>query len=164
MAVLAGLDPSGDMKISSLHSHYRRIIKDILKPKTKIMSDQKSNNGWKVGLGLLAGAAVGYWLNSEQGKKVRQQAAEQTNNYSQKAAEFTKEKTAVAQSKLDRAIDRAQDLLHELTTYAKETVAHTADTVETNLEKAESSLEKGIQKAKNRIKRKADELETGAKT
>lgn len=115
------------------------------------MSDRRSNNGWKFGLGLLAGAAVGYWLNSEQGRKVRKDTGDQINKYSNQATDYTKEKMDVAQNTLNNTIEKAQDLLHSLTDYAKNTISRTSNSAEAALEKAESSLEKGMNKAKKKV-------------
>lgn len=115
------------------------------------MSDRGSNSGWKFGLGLLAGAALGYWLNTEQGRKVRKDTSDQITTYSNQAAGYTKEKVNAAQNSLNSTLEKAQDLLHSLTDYAKNTISRTASSAESTLEKAESSLEKGMNKAKNKV-------------
>lgn len=137
------------------------------------MSDRGSNNGWKIGLGLIAGAALGYWLNTEQGKKVRRETSDQINTYGNKASTFTKEKYSQAQegmnhavnqaqSGLNSAIERGQELLNELSTYAKNTISRTADKAEASVETASNSLEKGIKKAKSKVNKKANNLEASA--
>lgn len=115
------------------------------------MSDRGSNNGWKFGLGLLAGAALGYWLNSEQGRKVRKDTSDQITTYTNQATDYTKEKVSAAQTSLNTSIEKAQELLQNLTEYAKNTISRTANSAEATLEKAESRLEKGMNKAKNKV-------------
>lgn len=131
------------------------------------MSDRRSDNGWKFGLGIIAGAALGFWLNSEQGKKVRRDTSQQINDYSNQASAYTKQKYSEAQdgmnsainqaqSGLNSAIEKGQELLTELTKYAKNTVSRTADSAETALENAGDSIEKGARKAKAKVNKKAN--------
>lgn len=123
------------------------------------MSDQRSNNGWKFGVGILAGAALGYWLNSEHGKKVRRDTSEQISNYSHQATEFTKEKVSQAQSNLSSAIEKGQQMLNDLTSYAKNAISRTADSAENAVDRAESRLESGMKKAKDKIDQKSSGVE-----
>ena len=48
-------------------------------------------NNWKFGLGLLAGAAAGYWLNTAEGRRFRKRAQQQFNEASEQAGQYIAE-------------------------------------------------------------------------
>lgn len=112
-----------------------------------------------MGLGLLAGAALGYWLNSEQGKRVRRETSNQITDYSNQATVYTKDKIAQAQSSLSSAIEKGQGLLNDLSDYTRNFISSTASKAENAVDKTESSLERGMKKAKMKVDQQANNLE-----
>lgn len=109
------------------------------------------NQNWKIGLGVLAGAAFGWWLNSEQGRKVRTQVQDGAQDLGQQATTFVR--------------DQAENVNHyylqgkEAVTNAAETVreavqrnfSQAADQAEEAVDQAGGSMKKGINRAKKKV-------------
>ena len=72
--------------------------------------------GFALGIGILAGSALGLYLNSDRGRKHRKIAAEKINEFGDKAS-------TVARERADKISKMAQTKAHQFT----EGVAHTVD-------------------------------------
>ena len=102
------------------------------------MNERRNNgsNGWALLLGLVAGGAAGYFLASESGRKVRQDASKKLN-------EVGNELTASLRDQIDKASTRIEDALAKAKNYAGE---------------ASSSFQEGMEKAKAKVNQKAEEI------
>lgn len=90
-----------------------------------------SNNFWKIAAGLAAGAAAGYYMNSDKGRAQRKQAVTKANEMADKVKETSQS-----------YIDSAKNGLNTLVTTVKERAGHTLAT-------ASSDFEQGVQEVKN---------------
>jgi gas vesicle protein len=125
-----------------------------------------------LGLGLLAGGALGYWLNSDKGREVRTDVAEKTSEYSQKAkeqadqisknlneqaAQISNNLNQQAQSlsnNLNQAVDSSRDYI----TQASDAVRKQFESVEQKAQNASSDFQDGVNYALKSIQKKAKEL------
>ncbi len=137
---------------------------------------QNSKKRYLLGAGLLAGFALGYYLNSKEGRAFRKQAAEQLDEYGEEIKGIAEEVSKLAGNYVKEAKSKSQEWAEEaaekgeeIAKKAKETVAHTKHWAEekaaalkgkfTNeAEEAEDladdltdSFKKGIKNAKRRI-------------
>lgn len=103
------------------------------------------------GIGLLAGAALGYWLNTENGKKVRRQVGQTVHEMGQQTASFVQEKGAKVQQTLEDAAEKGTKIVDELVTQAKESITASTEATTEKVEDAGESLNKGIKKASQKI-------------
>lgn len=114
------------------------------------------------GLGVLAGAAIGYWLNTEQGKAVRRQASGKVNELGQVASEYIKENAAQIKQTATSTLEQGQEIVNNLTTQAKDTINNAADTAEDRLDTANHSLQNGISKARSKIETETEKLQNAS--
>lgn len=119
-------------------------------------------SNWKFGLGLLAGAAAGYWLNTTEGKRFRQQTQNQLNEYGEQAGQYLAETAERAENSLNEYTEKGKTLLEDGKQRAqtqgenlKQSLISGAETAADKAEQAvdniSNSLKKGIQKAKGNL-------------
>lgn len=110
-----------------------------------------SNQNWKFGFGLLAGALAGYWLNSDHGRRVRNEVKDTAVEYGEKASEYVKEQVSAAGEAANhyyqQGVEAVQSARSAFSNSAEEQIDKMADRAETMVESAESNLKKGIKKA-----------------
>lgn len=88
--------------------------------------------------GVIVGAAVGYYLNSDKGRKVREKAAKKANDYGNAVAV-----TATS------AIDSAKSSLQHVKENAKSYFASTIDEASQEIQKGANTAKAEINKVKN---------------
>lgn len=126
-------------------------------------------NNWKLGLGLLAGAAAGYWLNTSEGRRFRKRAQSQLNDYSENAGQYLAEQTDRAEEGFNRYVGKGKELIEQGKETAQEKRLElknnlisgadtTADAAERTVDSLSDSLKKGISKAKKNVKSGAGKI------
>ncbi len=120
---------------------------------------QKRKSGILFLLGAAVGAAAGYYLNSESGKKLRAETSQKANELAEKAEAKTKEGLNQFKSGFDSAIEKSKDVLAEATETVKHRLARMENKTEDVLDKAESAYRRGAEDARMHINQKASEIE-----
>jgi len=120
-------------------------------------NDNKTFMG--LALGLFAGAAAGYYLASDDGKKMRKQAKKQAKKLEAQAKVALKEQSEVLTAKFNEVSDTAKTFVNDATQNAKTKYAEYKNEANDVVEEAEGSFQKGINSAKAKIAAKADKVE-----
>lgn len=121
-----------------------------------------SGKGWALGFGLLAGIAIGYYLNSNEGRAARRKAQVQFDEYGNQITEYG---TQVSQQVSERAnllADEAKAKLEEGKQWAgstaesiKSTVSEKASALKSGttdtISSVEDSFKRGVDKAKAKV-------------
>lgn len=114
-----------------------------------------SNQNWKFGFGLLAGALAGYWLNSDHGRRVRSEIKDTAVEYGEKASEYVKDQVNAAGEAANhyyqQGVEAVQSAKSTFGNSAEAQIDKMADRAETMVEDAESGLKKGITKARKQL-------------
>ncbi|PHI18746.1 hypothetical protein CEQ90_16455 [Lewinellaceae bacterium SD302] len=119
-------------------------------------------NNWKLGLGLLAGAAAGYWLNTAEGRRFRQRAQGQLNEYSEQAGQYIAETTESVEKGFGQYVEQGKNLLEDGKQAAQQRkkslkdnlvsgALNAADVAEEKVDSLSESLKSGIRKAKAKV-------------
>jgi len=82
-----------------------------------------------LGIGLIAGGAIGYWLNSEQGKEARQKATEKASEYGQMATDYARENANMLQEKADNTLESGKKYVEKVAARAKTAYENAVDQV-----------------------------------
>lgn len=104
------------------------------------MSEQKSNKGLAFILGAAVGAAAGYFFTTEEGKKLRKQAADKAGELKEAAKQQLKDVDMDAVLEKGKVV--LQDGLNQVSNGTKTTV-----------ERVESSFQRGMNKAREEMER-----------
>jgi phage-related tail protein len=132
-----------------------------------------SGKGWALGFGLLAGVALGYYLNSNEGRAARRKAQVQFDEYGNQISEYgtqvqqqVSERASAlseeAKNKLEESKHWANAKAESLKTSVSETTASLKNTVNeksaafksgTNetITNVEDSFKRGVDKAKAKV-------------
>jgi len=121
-----------------------------------------NSKGWALGFGLLAGIAIGYYLNSNEGRAARRKAAVRFDEYGNQITEYGQQ---VGQQVSERAgaladdakaryeegrqwagdtADSLKSTINEKTSALKTSATETVNTVE-------ESFKRGVNKAKSKV-------------
>lgn len=117
------------------------------------MKERKNNNGLLLLLGMAAGAAAGFYLNSDKGRTMRRKTGEQINRWGDDWSDRARNGMSQLSSTVNSAVDRSKEYLEDV-----------GDNVRSRLDniyqKTESMTEtNGLQKAKKRIQKRLRQLE-----
>ena len=118
-----------------------------------------------LGLGLFAGAAIGLFLNSDKGRKIRHDAGEKVNEMSDNAREefnHLSEEARMKAEKLSKEVTEAVGRGREFVTTTGETFKEKAQwlkgTTEEKLDVVNKDFRAGVDYALKNIKERAKEL------
>ncbi len=124
--------------------------------------NDNSNKGWILGFGLLAGIAIGYYLNSNEGRAARRKAQVRFDEYGNQISEYSHQVSQQVSERAGALADEAKQKLEDSKQWADET----ADTLKSTLNKktsalrtsatdavntVENSFKRGVEKAKAKI-------------
>lgn len=136
------------------------------------MENRNSNRTWlALGLGLLAGGAAGFYLASDDGKRMRKKVSTNVKNAAEVARKNLQEQGSKLSSQLQQVADNAQSYMKdvaettkqytdEIASKAKNAIAQTSDQAEEEIEEKADSFKKGVNRAKRKINRKLAEVES----
>lgn len=121
------------------------------------MSNQRRNNGlfW---LGLVAGAAAGYWLNSDRGRKFQQDTADKAKEYGSQIKETSQQQIEQLSSNVNQWIEQGQTYASDIQTVLKERINTASSKAKTAVNNVESSFQRGARKAKETVKGQKKQL------
>ncbi len=120
---------------------------------------QKRKSGILFLLGAAVGAAAGYYLNSESGKKLRADTSQKANELAERAEAKTKEGLQQFKSGFDSAIEKSKDVIHEASGAVKQKLSRLESKSESVLDTAENAYRRGAEEARVHINQKASEIE-----
>ncbi len=127
------------------------------------MNNNKSNSNWKLILGLAAGAAAGWWLNSDKGRKWRRDTSEAMSETGTKLNEQARVQLEAAQESLEQTIDKSREYLDSMSQTVKSKIDEFKSTAKGKVEEVESAYEKGTRKAKAKLNKKAAAVDNALK-
>jgi hypothetical protein len=115
------------------------------------MNNEKRNNRLFAFLGFAAGAAAGWWLNTDQGRAWRKDTSDKINEWGQEVSEKATLGADIVQETVKHTIDQGQSYVTQAGNVIKEkfdTFSHSAAETAADVEE---SFKKGMKKAKNHI-------------
>ncbi len=124
-----------------------------------------------LGLGLLAGAAIGLFLNSDKGRKIRHDAGERVNELSEKARDEFNHLSDEARARAERlskdvnqAVDRSREFVSSTSESIKGKAQWLRGATEEKLDVVNKDFKAGVDYALKNIKKRAKELQKVAKS
>lgn len=134
-----------------------------------------SGKGWALGFGLLSGIAIGYYLNSNEGRSMQRKAKAQFDEYGNQVSTKTNELVGTAKTRSQEYIDQAKTKTNDLTSQAKvkleegkqwantqaenvkKTIDEKSEAAKTSSKTAVSDAQGSFQRGVNKAERKLDE-------
>jgi len=136
------------------------------------MTDRKDRTrvGIALGIGIIAGSALGLYLNSDKGRKARKVASNKINEFGDKASVMARENaeriSKIANEKAHQftdgvahTVDRSRKWVDDVSGRIVERMAHNEEEAEEVVEETESPVKSGMSKARRKIDKKAKDLQ-----
>ncbi|MCB0643680.1 MAG: YtxH domain-containing protein [Phaeodactylibacter sp.] len=115
------------------------------------MENRKRNNALLLALGAAAGAAAGWWLNTDKGRRFRKDSAEKINRWGEEMSEKASEKVADIKDGVQQTLSKGQDLVSQAGDAIKSKINVFANSAADTVDEAEKKFQNGVQKAKNEM-------------
>jgi len=124
------------------------------------MSNSKKNSGlfW---LGLVAGAAAGYWLNSDRGRRFQKDTADKAKEYGSQIKETSQQQIEQLSSNVNQWIEQGQTYANDIQSVMKDKINTASSKAKTVVNDAETSFQKGARKAKEAVISQKKQLKNG---
>ena len=113
------------------------------------------------GFGLLAGTALGYWLNTDKGKAFRSDVAKKVGEYSDEVSVLAKDNALKLSGSLSTAMEDGQEWVSGAKTQLRSSLHELAESAEQAIEQAGEKLESGLEKDRRKMKENTARLENG---
>jgi uncharacterized membrane-anchored protein YhcB (DUF1043 family) len=121
-----------------------------------------NSKGWALGFGLLAGIAIGYYLNSNEGRAARRKAAVQFDEYGNQISEYSHQVSQQVSERAEAFADDAKAKYEEGKNWAGETADSLKSTINEKttalkssatdtVNSVEESFKRGVEKAKSKV-------------
>ena len=120
-----------------------------------------SNNRRLFGFGILTGAAIGYWLNTDKGKAFRKDVATMVGEYSDEISALAKDNALKLGSNFSTAMEDGQTWVSGAKGKLKTSIHELADTVDHTGDEVAEKLETGLEKARKKVNENTARLENG---
>ncbi len=131
-----------------------------------------------LGLGILAGGLLGYWLNSDQGREVRTDVADKANEYGEKAKAQADEistnlnkQAKELSNNLNEQAKQLTDNINNAVEQSRSYISQASDTVRSQMQvagakanEASTDFQAGVDYAIKNIQKQAKELRKNGKS
>lgn len=111
-----------------------------------------SKSGWIFLAGLATGAVVGYLINSDKGRQVRNEAATKAVEYGGQARDFAQEKVATAASTVSSILEKGKAYAAEVSAKLQEKIKSASEDGQAMVQDTETAFQQGANKAKNNLR------------
>lgn len=114
--------------------------------------DRKKKNRIAIALGVITGAAAGWWLNSERGRKFRQDTADKAVDVSKQIGDSAKEQLSNLSDNLTDMAGQSKETVAKASERIKDGVNQLANQATTQVENGEDAFKKGADQAKSKLR------------
>ncbi|TXF90980.1 hypothetical protein FUA23_04040 [Neolewinella aurantiaca] len=119
-----------------------------------------NSKGWALGFGLLAGIAIGYYLNSNEGRAARRKAAVRFDEYGNQITEYGQQVSQQVSERATALADDAKTKYEEGKNWAGETADSLKSTINQKTSALKSSATETVNSVEESFKRGVDKAKT----
>lgn len=113
---------------------------------------ESNNSGWIFLAGLATGAVVGYLINSDKGREVRNEATSKAMEYGEQAKNYAVDKYNNAASTVGSIIEKGKAFASEVSEKLQERIKTGSEEAVTAVEDAETAFQRGANRAKSQLR------------
>ena len=114
--------------------------------------------------GVIAGAAAGYYLASEDGKKLRQDVSNNFRKMETDLKNTIQNQSQTISNKFGEFTESAKSFVNDTASTVQNKISSYQNSAEDVVEEAESDFQRGINRANNKLNQKADKIAMAAKS
>lgn len=113
--------------------------------------ENKRKNRLAVALGVVAGAAAGWWLNSDRGRKFRKDTAEKAVEVGNQVGDTAREQISNVSENLKNLAGQGKETIAKAGDAIKNGISNLASSASDQVDSGENALKNGADKAKNKL-------------
>lgn len=113
---------------------------------------ESNNSGWVFLAGLATGAVVGYLINTDKGRQVRNEAVNKATEYGSQARDYAQDKISTAASTVSSVIEKGKAYAAEVSAKLQERIKSGSEEAQSSLEDAETAFQRGANRAKAQLR------------
>ncbi|MEM9887761.1 MAG: hypothetical protein AAF849_17840 [Bacteroidota bacterium] len=114
------------------------------------MNSQRSN-AWKFWLGIAAGAAAGYYLNSDEGRRARRQAVTKANEYGTQIQEKAQVTYQQAAENVNGVLEKGKEQAGRFQKQAKSTINQVSSSLKSTVDASTKAVKKSVKEGQEKI-------------
>lgn len=124
---------------------------------------RKKDTGFALLFGVAAGAALGWWLNSDNGRDWRRRTADNITDYSDQVAHKATEGMETARESVNRAFSKSKLYASNVSESLVDKARDYAETATNVMDQTGDALKEGAEKARKQLLKKEKELKKALK-
>ncbi|MFK8056095.1 MAG: YtxH domain-containing protein [Saprospiraceae bacterium] len=125
------------------------------------MSNRNSKGGLFTFLvGIAAGAAAGYYLSTEEGRRMREKLSERTGEFTDEASRYAKEKSEKVNHNLNEAMEQGRHYVNDLTDTVKHKVDEYGSVAREKMDQTSSAFQEGVSRGKTKLNQQKAEIDS----
>ena len=121
-------------------------------------NNSDNNNGFLFWAGIAAGVALGFYLNSDQGREHRRQAANKAGEYGDQLSTTAREQWSTANEKAKNALESGKTYANDLGNKVKAQIDNVQQYAKDTATEVQSAYQRGAEKAKATLATKEAQL------
>lgn len=114
--------------------------------------DRRKKNRIAIALGAVAGAAAGWWLNSDHGRKFRKDTADKAVDASNKLGDSAKEQLSNLSDNLNDIAGQSKEAIAKASEQLQNSVNKLANKTTSKIDTGEDAFKEGADKAKAKLR------------
>jgi len=111
-------------------------------------------------VGIAAGAAAGYYLSTEEGRRMREKLSEKTGEFTDEARSYAKETSEKVNHKLDEAMEQGRHYVNDLSETVKHKVDEYGSVAREKIDQTSSAFQEGVSRGKTKLNQQKAEIES----
>ena len=122
----------------------------------------KSNGGsglFTFLLGVAAGAAAGYYLSTEEGRRMRERLAERSSAWAEEAQNYAKQTSERVNSSINTAMEQGRSYVDDLSKEVRTRVDQFSTQAREQVDRTQSAFQEGVARGKAKIDEQKAEID-----
>ena len=110
-------------------------------------------------VGIAAGAAAGYYLSTEEGRRMRERLGDRTQHFTDEASTYARQTSERVNENLQSALAQSREKVNEFTETVKHRVDELSATAKSSVDRTANSFQEGIERGKAKLDKQKAEIE-----
>lgn len=120
---------------------------------------ERNRSGFAFLFGIAAGAAAGYWLNSNQGRQWRRDTSSKLEETGSQLQEKARQQVEHVKEGFNSALESGREYAGNIESTIKEKISRGSKEIDRNFSQVENAFEEGVRRARQRLQEEASRIE-----
>jgi len=111
-------------------------------------------------VGIAAGAAAGYYLSTEEGRRMREKLSERTGEFTDEATRYAKEQSEKVNHNLSEAMEQGRHYVNDLSETVKHKVDEYGTVAREKIDQTSNAFQEGVSRGKTKLDQQKAEIDS----